>query len=75
MPVTPIYFGDSKPKVAGKIAIEAGQKYRALLKGDYYKKGEVVTVERVTRDKITFMAAKASVSMVPSDFIMRFEKV
>lgn len=62
----------ARPAATGFAAVARGKKYRALLNGKAFKRGEEVEVTYAGTDKITFMASRASVSMLPADFLNAF---
>lgn len=76
MPLRQLNLGMSSrtPSMTGTAVITLNKRYRAVLNGRAFKKGEVVTVTYAGRDKVTFMADKASLSMLPTDFLNAFEE-
>ena len=77
MPLKQLHFETLKarPAATGYAAVARGKKYRAVLNGKAFKKGEVVEVTYAGSDKVTFMASHASLSMLPCDFLNAFESV
>ena len=65
----------ARPGLTGLASVARDKKFRATLNGRAFKKGEIVTVTYAGRDKITFMASSASLSMLPADFLNAFEEV
>lgn len=59
----------------GHAAVHVGDKYCALLKGEYFKKGDTVEVVYVGPNKVTFRAPTVQVSMLPADFLNAFTPV
>lgn len=60
------------PSSRGIAPVQTGGKYKSLVRGQYFRAGDVVEVTYAGRDKVTFTTSKASVSMLPADFLNSF---